>query len=267
MFENIWIPVVIVGGLGLLFGLGLAFASKVFEVKVDDRVARVREALPGANCAACGQTGCDAFAECLVEGKCSIDGCPVGGAEVARRLAEIMGVEAVDVEPKTARVLCGGTHESCRTKFNYSGIEDCTAAAALYGGPSACTYGCVGMGNCVKACQFGAIVIEDGLARVLESRCTTCGKCVSACPKKIIELVPRCGEYTVNCSSHDKGNVVRQNCDVGCISCSRCVKVCRVTAITIKDNLAKIDPHVCTNCGECLKACPTKTIRLYKCDY
>lgn len=266
MMEII-IPTSIIGGLGLIFGIGLSFASKKFEVKVDERVAKVREVLPGANCAACGQTGCDAFAECVVEGKCSVSGCPVGGASVAEKISEILGVKAEAVEKKVARVLCGGTDQNSRKKFNYAGIEDCTAAANLFGGPNSCSYGCVGMGNCVKACPFGAIVVEDGLAKVIAHKCTACGKCVAACPKKIIELIPICTEYTVRCSSLDKGNVVRLNCDVGCIGCSRCVKACPENAITMNGTLAKINPALCKNCGECAKTCPTKCINVYLCNH
>jgi RnfABCDGE-type electron transport complex B subunit len=149
-------PTSLIGGLGLIFGLGLAFASKKFEVKVDERVARVREVLPGANCGACGQTGCDSFAEGLVEGKCKTNGCPVGGEELVKKLSEILGVKAEATVSKTARVICAGTFSSCKVKFDYSGIEDCVAAANLFGGSSSCSFGCVGMGNCVRACPFGA---------------------------------------------------------------------------------------------------------------
>jgi len=265
MFEQVWIPVFIIGGLGLIFGLGLSFASMKFHVKVDERVALVREILPGANCAACGQTGCDAFAECVVEGKCAVNGCPVGGAEVAGKIAEILCVEACAIEKRIARVMCGGTLDLCRKKLDYAGIEDCAAASMLYGGPSACSYGCVGMGNCARACPFGAIAVENGLAKIIAPLCTGCGKCVDACPKNIIELVPVALEYTVACSSLDRGNIVRQNCDVGCIGCGRCTKACPEGAIKLNGTLAKIDPALCKNCGECLKACPTKSIRKYHC--
>lgn len=265
MTGAIWIPVVIISGLGLIFGLGLAFASKKFEVKVDERIAKVRDVLPGANCAACGQTGCDAFAEAVVGGICKVDGCPVGGSEVAKKIGEILGVEVEDSEKKIARVMCGGSLDVSKVKYDYEGIEDCTAAANLFGGPRACVYGCVGMGNCVRACPFDAIVVENGVAKVIASKCTGCGKCVDACPKKIIELVPICSEYTVRCSSLDKGAVVRQICTIGCIGCTRCVKACPVGAISMNGPLAKIDPAKCTNCGECIKVCPTMSIRQYKC--
>lgn len=260
------ITIIVIGGLGLVFGLGLAYASKKFEVKVDERVAKVREVLPGANCAACGQTGCDSFAESVVAGKSEANGCPVGGTEVARQIGEIMGVEAGSVETKVARVMCGGTNETCRSKYNYHGIQDCTAAAALHAGPSTCSYGCLGLGTCEKACPFGAIVVENGLARVIASKCTACGKCVAACPKNIIELVPVKAEYTVKCSSLDRGNIVRQNCDVGCIGCGRCTKACPSGAIKVHGTLAEIDTELCTNCGECMKTCPTKAVKQYRCN-
>jgi electron transport complex protein RnfB len=265
MFDGVWIPIAIVGGMGLIFGLGLAIASKKFEVAVDERVGRVREILPGANCAACGQTGCDAFAEAVVAGNSPVNGCPVGGADVAEKIAEIMGIEASNVETKVARVLCGGTRDSCKKKFDYEGIEDCQAAASLFGGPSACTYGCVGLGNCARVCPFDAIVIENGLAKIIDARCTGCGICVASCPKKIIELLPASLEYTVCCSSTDRGNIVRKNCDVGCIGCGRCVRACPEGAIELKGTLAKINPALCKNCGECAKACPTKTIQIFLC--
>lgn len=263
MIQELLVPASIIGGLGLFFGLGLALASKKFEVKVDERVAKVREALPGANCGACGQTGCDGFAEGVVEGRCAVNGCPVGGPKVAQKLGEILGVEAGEVEVRTARVICSGAFDKCGNKFEYTGIQDCAAAAALHGGPSACSYGCLGLGNCARECPFGAIVIENGLAKVIQSKCTACAKCVAACPKKIIKLVPVNSKYTVTCSSLDKGNIVRKNCSVGCIGCGKCSKVCPAGAIKVNGTLAEINPALCNNCGECMKVCPTGSIDIH----
>jgi Na+-translocating ferredoxin:NAD+ oxidoreductase subunit B len=260
MFENIWVPIGVIGGLGLLFGLGLAYASHKFRVDVDERVEKVRGLLPGANCGGCGYSGCDAYAEAVVEGKVSLSACPVGGSELTSGLCEIMGMEAEAGEKKVARVMCSGTYDNCIQKYEYSGIEDCEAAAALYGGPSACSYGCLGLGNCARECPFDAIVIENGLARVLPEKCTGCGICVKACPKNIIKLVPCSSEYNVRCSSLDKGAVVRKICKVGCIGCRKCSKVCPVDAISFEGTLAKIDPEICTNCGACMAECPTSAI-------
>jgi len=265
MLQELLLPTSIIGGLGLIFGVGLAYASKKFKVEADERVAKIREVLPGANCGACGYTGCDNFAEAVVEGKCDINACTVGGDAVTEAIGEILGVKAEATVAKTARVMCEGTYSSCRVKYDYSGIEDCVAAASLLGGPSACTYGCVGLGNCVRACPFDAIEIVDGLARVIESKCKACGKCIDSCPKNIIEMVPVCGEYTVSCSSMDKGAVIRKNCSVGCIGCGKCTKVCPSGAISVKGTLAKINPELCTNCGECIKVCPTNAITWHKC--
>jgi electron transport complex protein RnfB len=265
MFQELWIPIAIISGLGLIFGLGLSYASKKFEVKQDERIDLIRDVLPGANCAACGFSGCSAYAESLVEGTSAPNACPVGGQEVARKIGEILGIEAEEVEPVVARVMCNGNSEVSQQKFFYEGIEDCNAASNLFGGPLACTFGCVGMGNCVRACMFDAIVIEKGIARVIQSKCTGCGKCAQACPKGIIEMVPSCSEYSVSCSSHDRGNIVRKNCGVGCIGCGRCARACTSEAITINDFLATIDSKKCTNCGECIKVCPTNSINLFFC--
>lgn len=263
MLSEILIPISIIGGLGLFFGAGLTFASKKFEVKVDERISKIREILPGANCASCGYTGCDAFAEAIIQGETEVTGCTVGGAELSKNICEILGLEAKITENKVARVKCNGTYSNCKNKYNYHGLEDCNAATALYGGPSSCLYGCVGLGTCVKACPFGAIVIEDGLAKVLEWKCTGCGICVKSCPKNIIELIPSHSRHIVTCSNLDRGNIVRQVCSVGCIGCTRCVRACPSNAIKMDGALAKIDPKLCINCKECVKVCPTGAIKCF----
>jgi Na+-translocating ferredoxin:NAD+ oxidoreductase RNF subunit RnfB len=260
MVEQILMPAGIIGGLGLIFGLGLAFVSKKFEVRSDERVAKVREVLPGANCAACGYTGCDVFAEAVVEGKAEANGCPVGGVDTAAKLSEILGVELKIADRMVAHVMCGGNNNNSRSKYEYKGIADCTAAAALFAGPNSCAYGCLGMGNCQRVCDFNAIVISNGLAKVIPNNCTACGKCVSSCPKKIIKMVPETAKFAVNCCNLDKGSTVRLSCDVGCIGCGRCTKACEFGAITLKGTLAEIDTAKCTNCGECAKVCPTNCI-------
>ena len=159
--------------------------------------------------------------------------------------------------------MCNGTRENCKTKYSYDGFEDCVSVNSLYGGPSACLYGCIGLGTCARACPFNAIIIEDGVAKVMDGKCTGCGICIKSCPKNIIRFVPKADRHVVNCSSLDKGAIVRKNCKVGCIGCMRCVKVCPSGAIKMNGTLAVIDNSLCTNCGECAKVCPTKAIKPY----
>lgn len=260
IFQTILVPALIVGGVGLAFGIILAYSSKAFAVKVDERIVKVKAALPGVNCGACGQTGCESFAEAVVAGRVKVDGCPVGGEKVARKVAAVLGQEITNTASFVARVACGGLNGCSRQKFNYEGIKSCTAAAALHNGPKACSFGCLGFGDCVEACPFNAIVIIDGVAKIYEDNCKSCEKCVVACPKKLISMVPRGKNYLVACKSTQKGPVVKKNCDTGCIGCTKCVKVCPASAISFANNLAKIDPLLCTNCGECVKSCPTNTI-------
>lgn len=259
--AEILIPILVLSILGILFGAGLAFASKKFEVKVDVRIAAVRDALPGANCGACGQTGCDGYAEAVVLGKAKPDGCPVGGADTAVAVGKIMGITIDTSEVKAARVHCNGRDSVSRYKYEYYGMEDCKAAAQLFAGRKYCTYGCLGLGSCAKACPFNAIDIVNGIARVIEDRCRSCGICVDTCPKGLISLIPRNKEYSVMCRSKDKGPVTRKNCEVGCIGCTKCMKVCEYGAISMDGSLASIDHTKCMNCGECVKVCPTMAVR------
>lgn len=258
--------VLVIGGLGLIFGIGLSFASKVFAIKVDERVSLIREALPGANCGACGLTGCDGYADAVVSGQADVNMCPVGGNAVAEQVASIMGVESAGIKRTAARVLCNGRSSVSKEKYEYQGINSCAAAAQLYAGHKACAYGCLGHGDCLNVCPFNAIVITGGIARVIEDRCRACGKCVEACPKNLIELISKDKKYSVMCKSGDKGAVTRKNCEVGCIGCMRCVKACPQGAISMKGTLAEIDYEKCDNCGECTKVCPTMAIRVMDFD-
>lgn len=262
---NILIPTCIVGVMGVVFGIALAFASKAFSVSPDPRIGKIRDALPGANCAACGYTGCDAYAAAVVEDGVAANLCAVGGQGVAEAIGAVLGIDAGVVEVKTARVKCSGTAEACGAKCEYSGITECAAAKLVQEGQNACGYGCLGFGDCARACKFGAIYIQDGIARVIASRCTACGKCAAACPKKLIEVVPAHINYIVLCANKDRGAVTRKNCTAGCIGCMRCTTVCSVKAITVQNNLASIDPAKCRRCGECVKVCPQKCIHYYDC--
>ncbi len=246
---------------GLLCGLGLGYAGKKLEVKVDPRIAELREALPGANCAGCGFPGCDALAEALAEGRARPNACPVGGATVTKNIAKILGSGDINTEKHTAFVKCSGGASVASYRYSYEGILDCEAAMQLAGGGRKnCLYGCMGLGSCKHVCPFDAIKIENNIAVIDPDKCTSCGKCIKACPKKIIELVPEKSDVRVVCSSKDKGKTVKENCSVGCIGCKLCEKACRYDAVSVVDNIAKVDYSKCTKCLDCVKKCPSKVI-------
>ena len=257
---NIVYAILVLGVLGALFGLVLAVASKVFEVKKDPREEAILSHLAGANCGGCGFPGCDGLAAAIVEGRAPVNGCPVGGAAAAEKVAKVLGVEVAAGDRQVAHVYCNG---GCNAvdKAVYEGLQDCNAAMRVAGGPKACAFGCMGLGSCVKACAFDAIHIVDGVAKVDIDKCVACGKCVSSCPNHLIELVPYKAEHLVQCSSHDKGKDVKSVCESGCIGCTLCTKQCEFDAIHMEDNLAVIDYEKCTNCGKCAEKCPVKVIQ------
>ena len=260
--TDILIPALCVGAIGLFFGALLAFASIVFKVDKDERIDRICELLPGANCGGCGYTGCSALAEAIVANGESATKCNLMTEEKNTFICEIMGIAAGKVEKKVARLKCSGTSEVCKNRYDFTGINDCFSAMQLNGGPKSCEFGCMGLGSCVKACEFDALSIKDGIAYIDESKCTGCARCTKACPKNIIELAPTDKKVYVACSSTDKGALVKGYCDVGCIGCKICEKKCEAQAITVENNLAKIDFSKCTNCGACAEACPKKIIKV-----
>ena len=204
VISQILIPIIIVGGMGIVFGILLGVASKIFEVKTDERIPKITEALPGANCGGCGFAGCAAYADAIVNGGAKTNMCPVGGAAVAKRVSEIMGVKTEEKEPMTARVMCSGAHGTAVPKFEYDGAANCHTAAGLGGGEKLCPNACLGFGSCTAVCKFGAISVKDGVAVTDEEKCTGCGMCAEECPKHIIKLVPSKTKYTVACSSKEK---------------------------------------------------------------
>ncbi|MTI48548.1 RnfABCDGE type electron transport complex subunit B [Sporosalibacterium faouarense] len=260
MLDSILNPVLSLGGLGLLFGGGLAIASRVFEVKVDPKVEQIQQALPGANCGACGYPGCAAFAEAVASEKAPVNGCPVGGSSCAESLGAIMGVSADAGEKQVARVICGGKDCNAQEKFEYNGIKDCKSAAMVQGGSKSCSYGCLGLGSCVEVCPFDAIKIVDGIANIDKEKCTACEKCIVECPKNVIEMAPYDQKVVVDCNSKEFGKDVKVKCTVGCIGCQICVKACPFDAMEFENKLAKINYDKCTNCMVCAEKCPTNSI-------
>lgn len=258
--TGIIIATCLVGGTGLVIGLLLGFAGKAFEVEVDEKEIAIRECLPGNNCGGCGYAGCDALAKAIAGGEAKASGCPVGGADTAAKIAEIMGSE-VEMVKNVAFVKCSGTCEKAGDRFNYYGSEDCNQAAlSTGGGQKSCAFGCMGFGSCVKVCEFDAIHVEDGIAVVDKEKCVACGKCIKACPKKLIELVPYEQKHLVACSSNDFGKEVKAVCQAGCIGCKMCERNCEFDAIHVENNIAHIDYDKCTNCGKCKEKCPVKVI-------
>lgn len=251
-------PLIALGSLGILFGIGLFVASRVFHVKVDSRIDLVVDALPGANCGGCGLPGCGGLAEAIVHGSAEVDACPVCSSDELGKIAAIMGVTAEAGARKVAIVRCQG--RKVQDAFDYNGPETCGAATLLLSGHKACTHGCLGFADCVRACPFNALSMSDGIPTVDEERCTACGKCVEACPRNLIELLGVDKFVHVFCRSHDKGGTVRKVCEVGCIGCKKCEKICKFDAIHVTNFLAEIDFDKCVSCAACVKECPSGTI-------
>ena len=255
------IPILIVVAIGLVCAGILTIASKVFFVPVDETFARLRAELPGANCGACGYAGCDDYANALAEDKSvSCTKCPVGGAAVADKLAEVLGVEAGAEEKKVAVVMCNGTTDAAKKLMDYDGLKTCAAAKQFFGGVNQCPYGCIALGDCVRACEYDAIEVVNGVAMVNRDNCVACGMCAKACPNSIIRISTAKNKVMVQCKSKAKGADTRKACSNGCIGCKQCEKVCKFDSVHVEDNLAYIDPDKCKNCGMCAKVCPTGAI-------
>lgn len=266
---EILIGIAILGGLGLAFGLILAAASKVFYVETDPRLDLLNEALPGANCGGCGYAGCAGYAEAVLKGEAEIGLCASGGTEAAQAMGAIMGVKVEDVARKVALVRCSGYRSTdasgketgAKLKAEYEGFHDCLAASKVGGnGPLSCKFGCLGYGNCVKACQYDAIHVIDGVAKVDTEKCKGCMACAAACPRDLIVPVDYDKHTMIACNSHAKGAVTVRGCTQGCIGCGICLKICPHDAIRIEKNLAVIDYSLCTSCGLCAAVCPKKLI-------
>lgn len=259
--QDILIPILVFIGLGIVAGLLLSVCSKIFAVETDERVEQLKEALPGLNCGACGFSGCEDYATQLAANdnlKTSL--CTPGGADASQKISAILGKEAEDVEPIIAEVYCNGDPETTSDLFDYEGIYSCSACNLYYSGKGACNFGCLGFGDCKDVCQFGAIEIVDGTAKINEELCTGCGMCVGVCPKGIIGTHKKSQQVVVKCFNCDLGKYTRKACSVGCIGCKRCEKTCQFDAIHVEKNKATIDYKKCTNCGECVGVCPVKCI-------
>ncbi len=250
------------GIMGLVFGGALSIASNFFHVKEDERKAKILDILPGANCGGCGYAGCGNYADAILNGEAGYNLCPGAKAEGAAAIAELFGAEAGECVPMVAHIRCHGSDDFANKKYIYYGMNDCAAANRLLGGYMTCQYGCLGFGNCVKKCPVEAIRIENGVAVVDRDKCIGCSACIAACPKGVIELLPRDSKILVNCSNRDKGARTRESCNIGCIGCKLCEKNCPEGAIVVEGNVAHIAYEKCVGCGICAEKCPRKIIDL-----
>ncbi|WP_159517472.1 Fe-S cluster domain-containing protein [Sunxiuqinia indica] len=266
MSDTIIYTMIALSAIGILAAVILYLVAQKFKVYEDPRIDEVENALPGANCGGCGYAGCRAFAEaCVKESELSSLFCPVGGNDCMGGVADILGLEAIAQDPKIAVVRCNGTCDHRPKTNQYDGATSCAVASSLYAGDTGCQFGCLGHGDCVAACDFDAIHMnqETGLPEVVDDKCVACGACVEACPKTLIELRkrgPKDRKIYVSCRNEDKGGVAKKSCEVACIGCSKCFKVCPFDAITMNNNLAFIDSDKCKLCRKCVVECPTNAI-------
>lgn len=258
--------VIVLGAVGLVFGLLLSFAGKFFAVETDPRIEEVEEVLPKGQCGACGYAGCRGYAEAVVKNRdVPPNLCVPGKDATAEKVAELTGKAAARTEPRVASVRCAGSCDKAVRVYEYKGIQGCVSANMFHGGDKACKYGCLGFGTCVKSCPFDAMRLSpEGLPIINAEKCTGCGKCQIVCPRGVISMISPAAKVRVNCSSRDKGAITRQACSAGCLGCGICAKNCAHGAIAIENNLAVVDTSICVEKCEsptCYAKCPTKAIK------
>ncbi len=252
--------------MGVLVGIMLAVAARRFKVEADPKVERIFGILPGANCGACGAPSCFAMAERMVAGEAEPTACTAGGSEVANACAMVLGADECEVEQVVSMRHCGGGASAARA-YEYDGLRSCASVARLAGSPLVCPAGCIGFGDCVAACPFDALALDErGLPVVDLDKCTGCEKCVVACPRSgagLVEMVPEGAPVAVRCSSHDKAREKRGYCSMSCIACKKCERECPEDAIHVVDFCAVVDWEKCTGCGTCVSVCPQQCIDLF----
>jgi len=258
--DTVFIAIIFFTILGLVCSVLITIASKLMFVKVDPRLEKIRSCLPGANCGACGFSGCEVYAEALIQGDASTNLCPPGGDRTLNLLNQILGVNEGALTKMTAIVHCLGDSLATPDKFEYIGIYSCFAAEKFYGGKRSCSFGCIGFGDCMHVCPNDAICIENKLARIDPRKCSGCGVCLNVCPTKVIALEVAPVHVAVLCKNTEKGSIMKDKCTNGCIGCTKCVRACDADAIKVSESLAVIDYTRCTGCGKCKRECIKKCI-------
>lgn len=255
-------PIILTSIMGCVFSIILVVASKVMAVPVDETQLKIREVLPGANCGACGFAGCDDYSSALAEDpeNTSLTACVPGGGDVSAMIADILGMSAGDVTPQKAYLRCSGDCDQKQETVKYAGIETCAAAKQFYGGQWSCKSGCLGLGDCVKACPFNAMQMINGIPGIDHTKCVGCGVCTKTCPQSLFMIHDEQEKIMVKCSNHDVGKAAMTACKTACIGCKKCEKECKFDAIVVENGLATIDYEKCKRCGMCSKVCPTGAI-------
>jgi len=255
-------------GLTLIFATLLGVAKEKLRVDEDPRIGEVNEALPSANCGGCGYAGCADFAKAVVEQRAPCDGCPVGGSATAKRIAEILGIEVVETFPYKVVIKCGARIQDKLGRVPYEGVESCVEANVV-GTTQACTYGCLGYGDCADACPFDALHMVDGRPIVNYDNCTGCGKCVEACPRDLIERVPFKMDrmLVVACNNKEPAKAVKAVCSVGCIGCKLCERLAK-GVFKVENNVAHIDYETYTgeeteDIKKVLEKCPAEVLQYF----
>jgi RnfABCDGE-type electron transport complex B subunit len=263
-YVGIIIAIAIVAAVGLFIGIFLGIAANIFKVEVDERQEKIEATLPGNNCGGCGYPGCSGCAAAIVKGEAPVNACPVGGAQVAKKVGEIMGVKAEEGKRMVAFVKCQGDCDKTHDDYHYTGQKDCQMIAFIPNqGPKSCNSGCQGYGTCVSVCPFDAIHVVNGVAKVDKEACKACGKCIAACPRQLIELIPYDAMFAVACSSASRGPQAMKECTASCIACGMCAKNCPAEAITVENMHAHIDYEKCIECGTCREKCKRNSIILH----
>ena len=254
--------VAILGGVGLVFAILIALANRKLKVWEDPRIDVVTGMLPGANCGACGMPGCRAFAEKVVKGESKPAGCNVATADVRSDIAGYLGVDAGTAVKTVARLMCaGGTYVS-ELQADYRGYATCAAASAVAGGGKGCSWGCLGLADCVRSCNFDAMWMrEDGLPGIDIEKCTACGDCVRACPKDLLEIHPLDHRLLVQCKSLIAGDGVLENCKAACTACGKCVLDAAPDLISVASGVAVVDYRLNDRAAmDAVLRCPTGAI-------